>query len=381
VNREERVYPWLRVAVLTIAALLAPTPAPAEAPKTVTPGKSCVNSSCHADQAKQKFIHAVAADGNFCATCHQPAASADKHDFSFPDERAKLCDMCHESKVDKKVKHMPAAYGLCTACHNPHQSDNPKQLRFPVEELCTTCHAADDFKGGTVTHGPVDEGRCIRCHDPHSTDNVFMLRLGQPALCFQCHDKSQKDPAGHNLPRIKALFEAKDIKLHLPFASGQCTMCHVPHTGPNTRLLNGPYPASFYAPFAADAYICFNCHDAGAFAEPRTLDATAFRNGNLNLHYRHVNRRKGRTCRACHHHHGARNDKLIRRGVPFGKRFIRISKFEKTATGGTCGPTCHSVVTYDRFDPTIPPIKTTPREGKDATAEELEAARKAQAGS
>jgi len=361
------------VVALATAAMLGATSVTAEAPTAVTPGESCVNSSCHADQAKQKFVHTVAADGNFCATCHQPAAGADKHEFTFPAEGAELCYMCHESKVDKKVKHLPAAYGLCTACHSPHQSDNPRQLRFPVEELCTTCHAGNDFKGGKVTHGPVAEGRCIRCHDPHSADNGFMLRLGQPDLCFQCHDKSQKDPAGHGLPRIKALFEAKDISLHPPFASGQCTMCHVPHTGPNTRLLNGPYPASFYAPFSKDAYFCFNCHDATAFTEPRTLESTDFRNGNLNLHYRHVNRQKGRTCRACHHHHGAQNDKLIRRGVAFGNRTIRILKYEKTETGGTCAPMCHTVVTYDRCDPAPPPIKVTAREGKDATAESLAA--------
>jgi hypothetical protein len=49
--------------------------------------------------------------------------------------------------------------------------------------------------------------------------------------------------------------------------------------------------------------------------------------------------------------------------------------FEKTETGGTCGPSCHVPVNYDRYDPAKVEMKTSPREGKDATPEELEKSR------
>jgi hypothetical protein len=87
-----------------------------------------------------------------------------------------------------------------------------------------------------------------------------------------------------------------------------------------------------------------------------------------------VNREKGRTCRACHHHHGSKNSKLIRQTLPFGKRTLTI-RYEKTETGGSCASACHVSVKYDRYDPVENMIKTTPRPGKDATPEELRLSR------
>ena len=103
---------------------------------------------------------------------------------------------------------------------------------------------------------------------------------------------------------------------------------------------------------------------------PRTLADTEFRNGNLNLHYRHVNRPKGRTCTACHTPHGSRQKKLIREAFGFGDRTLPI-QYEKTETGGTCATACHGPVSYDRCEPAENGLLTTPREGKDATTEEL----------
>ena len=341
----------------------------------ITSGESCASTTCHADTAKKKFVHAAAATGDSCTLCHQPQEN--RHRFKFAAEGAALCAQCHESKSDRKFVHAPVAAGLCTVCHNPHQSDHPKQLNFPPAELCLTCHDKKAFEGA-VTHGPVAEGQCVRCHDPHSSDQPRRLRAAVPQLCFTCHDKPQKDAKGAFLPPVKATFEDKERVQHAPFAIGECLLCHRPHASPNHRLLAKPYPESFYAAFGKEKYVCFECHGDQAFTEPRTLTETGFRNGNLNLHYRHVNRTKGRTCRACHHHHGGKYPKLIRDSVPFGGRQITIDVFEKTMTGGKCGPTCHGVVRYDRFEPVRNPLKVTPREGKDATLEELERARAAQ---
>jgi hypothetical protein len=83
-----------------------------------------------------------------------------------------------------------------------------------------------------------------------------------------------------------------------------------------------------------------------------------------------VNRAKGRTCRACHHHHGSKNPKLIRDTFVFGKKALAIN-FEKAETGGSCGPACHINIKYDRYEPVKHLMKTTPRLGNDATEEEL----------
>jgi len=353
--------------------------AAASAPQTIEPGASCTNSSCHTDVGTANLVHPVAADGGACATCHQPEGAASHHAFKLVADPPALCYTCHADWTKgKSTIHPPVAAGMCLFCHDPHQSANQHLLKFPIEKLCTTCHADKPFTGDKVTHGPVAKGRCIECHRPHSGDLDHLLRAEQPALCFKCHDRVQKRPDGRRIDALKEKFDDQKMSHHVPFEAGTCTVCHLPHAGPNTALLNAPYPASFYAPFSQEAYVCFNCHDATAFAQPRTMDATEFRNGNLNLHYRHVNRAKGRTCRACHAPHAGKYPKLIRERIPFGKRYISIDEFTLTATGGSCAPTCHPKVRYDRFAPEPPPFRTTEREGKDATPAALAAARKAQ---
>jgi predicted CXXCH cytochrome family protein len=384
--------------------------------------ESCLTPSCHTDIPEKEFVHVPASDGEMCVECHEmptkgrhtfqlKAEGADLcyechesksdaeyvhvpveagecvecHDphssdnsFQLKAEGADLCYECHESKVEAEYVHVPVEAGECVECHSPHQSKNPFQLLYPpTSELCFQCHDEDEFNASGSIHGPVSEGLCLKCHNPHSSDYPSQTKDSLPQLCFRCHNKTQKDPEGRRLPSIKAIYEDKEMLLHKPFGKGECTLCHYPHVSEETRLLKRKYPALFYAKFSLDEYaLCLGCHKTftKALTEPRTLTETNFRNGNLNLHYRHVNKKKGRTCRACHHHHGSKNPKLIRSHVPFGQREISLT-YKKTETGGECTPTCHMLVGYDRYEPVFNALKTTPREGVDATEEELKKSR------
>ncbi len=297
------------------------------APTTLAAGESCVSAGCHTGLGQEKkYVHAGVADGLGCNDCHD-MADATRHVFTLPTKKGEVCIRCHENTA-----------------------------------------------GGENLHGPFAEAKCLRCHTPHASEFKKLTKEEQPELCFDCHNRPVKDNDGKYLPAVKPLFDNDAVMLHKPVKKGRCSTCHRAHASPNHRLLKKPYPASFYSSYAKKAYFCIGCHKKKAFEEARTLTATGFRNGNLNLHYRHVNRDKGRTCRACHHHHGSPNEKLIRNSVPFGERFITIENFELTETGGTCGPTCHTQVSYDRLNPVDNGLKVTPREGQDATPGELAAA-------
>jgi len=374
-RRTIRLNPLLASLLLTFGALPA---APAAGQDiTLEPGQSCLSAGCHEDFGQKNVVHMPAASGTTCIFCHEATAPAE-HSFNLVAQGGELCNRCHNVLGDKETQHLPVQMGMCTLCHEPHQSDNRKLLKArPVSGLCLTCHNPGMFDGETV-HGPVAEGNCTNCHEPHASEHAKLVKAAVPDLCFDCHNRRVKDPDGKILPVTGNTFSDEEIIKHMPFAIGQCPMCHAPHASANHRLLNAPYPADFYTSYAAEKYFCFGCHDKGAFADPRTMTATGFRNGNLNLHFRHVNRDKGRSCRACHDHHGARNAKLIRDQVPFGDRFISITDFELTETGGRCGPTCHLVVSYDRFEPVEVGLRVTPRPGEDATPEALEQARREQ---
>ena len=333
---------------------------------------SCITSACHADMGKKQHTHEPARNGEGCTICHEVLKKGE-HGFKLQMSLPDLCYQCHENKADKKFKHMPVEEGMCLSCHLPHESDNMRLLIMPaIDVQCFTCHDEKDFKG-SAPHTPVSEGRCLDCHGPHSTDNPKQLVKPVPDLCFECHNRDLKDTKGITLPSTKDTYTGKGMILHKPFAQGKCIDCHYPHPVNTHRLLKGSYPEGFYTSYSEDSYsLCFKCHQGikNALKAPRTLTDTGFRNGNLNLHYRHVNRAKGRACKTCHQHHGSKNPKLIRDTFPFGSRSLTI-KYEKTETGGSCAPACHAAVQYDRYEPREITMKTTPREGRDAIPDEL----------
>jgi hypothetical protein len=106
-----------------------------------------------------------------------------------------------------------------------------------------------------------------------------------------------------------------------------------------------PYKPSDYA-------LCFQCHNNEIATKEFTDTLTGFRNGNLNLHYLHVNSEKGRSCKACHEIHAGNQEKHIAREVPYGKsNWMLPVKFTKTESGGTCVTGCHKEKPYDREEP------------------------------
>ena len=112
------------------------------------------------------------------------------------------------------------------------------------------------------------------------------------------------------------------------------------------------YPSQFYAPFQKENYeLCFGCHSEDLVLTKETSDLTDFRNGDLNLHYLHVNKeRRGRTCRSCHATHASNLPNHVRESVPYGTWSLPIG-FNKKSSGGSCTPGCHLPKDYDRKNP------------------------------
>lgn len=337
---------------------------------TLSTGESCASASCHADLWDSTGVHEAGAGAQSCGVCHLTTEPG-KHAFQYAASGGKLCTQCHADLMQREHKHAPASSGLCRFCHSAHKSQYTGQLKFPPEALCVSCHNTTVPDGATIVHGPVEQGRCVACHDPHSSDVDYQLTSPVPELCFGCHDQDQQDHEGITLPAIKQTFVDKSLVQHPPFARGNCLLCHDPHASDNIRLQRLPYSQAFYTDFSSDKYFCLMCHGETTFIEPRTLTATKFRNGNLNLHFRHVNREKGRGCRACHNPHASSLEAQIATDTYFGEQNIGIKAFAKTETGGTCEPSCHRPVQYDRASPVNNVFMVTPRVGDDATPAEL----------
>jgi len=345
----------------------------ASADMTLSAGESCAGASCHTNLLGGSGVHDGGPDQKLCNACHV-ADDPGKHEFRDAASGGELCTGCHARLTQRAYKHPPADLGLCTFCHSAHESQYSGHLKFPPEALCVTCHNKIVPDGARTVHGPVAQGRCTACHDPHSSNIDDHLVKEVPQLCFGCHNQDQIDHQGRTLRAVEPAFIDKSLRQHPPFARGDCLLCHDPHASDNIRLQRRPYSQAFYTNFKSEKYFCLMCHGESTFTEPRTLTATKFRNGNLNLHNRHVDRDKGRGCRACHHQHASGLEAQIATETFLGEQNVGIKKFAKTGTGGTCEPSCHRPVRYDRIDPVDNAFMVTPPEGVDASPAELKRA-------
>jgi predicted CXXCH cytochrome family protein len=309
---------------------------------------------CHETGKDMPFLHGPVAVGE-CTICH--ASHSADHANLLHEEPTQLCFGCHTTTKDEFTRfefvHEPAKTD-CIGCHNPHGADNMQMVKAEAPDLCYSCHAdiRQTAEHSAHTHSAVtDKGGCLHCHTPHASTVQFVLKDAPMALCASCHDEPVKTKDGQSLPSFAKQIENR-TSLHGPVAQKDCSGCHSTHGSENFRLLTKSYPAEFYAPFSVDNYaLCFSCHPQSLTLTERTSDLTDFRNGDLNLHYVHVNKdRRGRTCRSCHATHASDLPKHIRESVPYGMWNLPI-QFEKTETGGGCRPGCHVPFTYDRESP------------------------------
>lgn len=287
-----------------------------------------------------------------CALCHAGADPTRPGPVKAKGSAA--CLGCHaefDAVLKRPQVHFPAKDD-CTACHNPHNAKFRKLLLADTGPLCATCHAdvARNGAAATVKHTALTTGaQCASCHEPHGSAVPKLLVRPTLDLCVDCHaTDTMVGAGGRRLQNIKAWLDSNK-NWHGPVAMKDCSSCHAPHGADHFRLLTDDYPPDFYARYDARSYaLCFTCHQETAFSTARTTTLTAFRDGDVNLHYVHLQQGgRGRTCRACHEVHASQQPHHLRESVPYGTSgwMLRIN-YRKRADGGSCDKTCHTERTY-----------------------------------
>ncbi len=342
---------------------------------------------CHEPMDQKAVVHGPIKKGD-CISCHDPHQSNTEKQLT-KETTSQLCFSCHENnKTNKKVVHGPVAAGDCNVCHNPHSSDFPGLIVMRGYDLCFLCHldrkAQFELKH---RHKPATEG-CNGCHNSHSSDFPYILHAENDTLCYSCHKPTEEKIKGAKVlhsalkdrnctichtahasdyPRqLKAA--AKDVCyschkelgirvkkaafVHGPVRQDDCYACHDPHGSGYTMILKKAFPAEFYMPYATENYaMCFDCHNRDIALDKFTTTLTGFRNGDQNMHWLHVNREKGRSCKACHEMHAGDQARHVRREVPFGKVWKYPINYTQTKNGGRCEVGCHKPKDYDRINP------------------------------
>jgi predicted CXXCH cytochrome family protein len=266
-----------------------------------------------------------------CASCHGPA-----DEFQTP---SKDCHACHRER--RSAEDDASATQLAVA-------------REISDADCLGCHTEikERFEHAVCVHGPAADGSgCLTCHPQPHTKTEPTARAQRRELCLGCHDKSIKTKDGRVLENIAGVL-SQNPNHHGPVRDGNCGACHQPHASDYGQLLCGQYTSGFYASFDLKQYeLCFGCHDRDAVLRERGAVLTGFRAGDRNLHWLHVNREKGRTCRACHEVHASSRPFHIRESVPYGDSGWKLPiNYTQTPRGGTCAPGCHSAKSYERSE-------------------------------
>lgn len=360
----------------------------------------CTSGSCHVETVSNLVLHVPVAQQQ-CEACHR-VVDENEHRFEITVKEPTLCYQCHDDEHEGgEFIHGPLGLGLCTPCHLPHGGAHARLLPEAGSDLCFTCHSemGSHVRQSTVQHAAISENEkaCLACHAPHRSGFRFQLRSPTPELCFECHAETREainaasithssvlsserscdnchDVHGSSVEKILVDTESNlclgchdrpvdtqhgtlvDMKSwiaanperHGPIREGLCTPCHVAHGSQNFRILRHSFPQEFYRPFTVETYaLCWECHEREIVLDRTTDSLTAFRNGKTNLHYVHVNREKGRTCRACHEVHAGTQPKRMKDYVPFGQWKYPVG-FEVTADGGRCASGCHRVRAYSR---------------------------------
>ena len=308
--------------------------------------EKCID--CHGDLMAEKFVHPVAVDG--CSLCHistgEEHPKADVTGFRLSDEYPQLCYNCHDDKNSKDNVHYPVKDGFCSTCHSPHSSSNVSLIHSDFSEnSCLDCHVME-IENKVSGHDPAEKGTCISCHDPHQSDYPRMIKTTLNDLCLGCHDRVIS-PNGTEINNIKQTL-AEGNTIHDPISTGDCIICHLPHSSDYPRLLIGQYPLQQYTEAKVENFdICFMCHDSEMITADSTEYATNFRNGKLNLHYLHINGPRGRNCNLCHNAHGAPGKYLIEKTVKYGNWDMPMEAVFNE-NGGSCATGCHKKLEYSR---------------------------------
>lgn len=315
--------------------------------------ETCARCHPNADGAVR---HEPYAEGN-CGACHEPHASREAG-LLRGGVGSRHCAQCHAPTTEEMASapHTHAGVeGECLACHSPHATRYKALLTTDLASTCTSCHpeVGKAAKGSLVSHDAVLKGdQCLACHKAHDSNLDKMLRDDERTVCLGCHDKAVTARDGRTIPSMAAALASAPVT-HGPVSTGNCGACHSVHGSNHARLLRELNPSVLFGSFDIKNYaLCFSCHSQDLVLAD-TPEATAFREGPINLHKKHLTYGgKARSCASCHSVHTSTQPRLIAEKAPYeGSDWLMPIDFELTPDGGRCTTSCHEPLSYSRAVP------------------------------
>jgi len=317
---------------------------------------------------------ALQREEKLCLTCHdgQPATANVHTDIRKPfrhpvaDGSGRHAGPQEGQPADFATAPLPRRHSECVDCHNGHLARRDPPLGPAGNEASKAVLGVSRV---TVLNGPA--GSTPSYTFIPAADTLSGARA-EYELCFKCHSSWTTQPAGQtDLARV---LNPANPSYHPVEAEGRnanidpqafvpgwsaasltrCGDCHGsdfgavrgPHGSIHPFILRRPYTASAMPRTMTSDETCFACHSFDVYANPGASSfvraASRFNPPGVGQgHAEHVGERNV-PCFACHVSHGSTTlpHLLVTGRVP------GLATFTPTATGGTCGPTCHGAESY-----------------------------------
>jgi predicted CXXCH cytochrome family protein len=320
-----------------------------------------------------------------CNNCHQahgwPDAASPSNDYPMllVDREENLCYTCHDgSPATKNLRaNFARTYSHPVALigrHSPKEDGNPASYgNANRHSECSDCHnphaATADYTASVLPAAPGSLSGVARVsvNNLSSSNIVYTFRgpsdptpVKEYEVCFTCHSGWTTQPSGQSNHAAK--FNHLNPSFHPVEAAGKnlninaaawvngwtgnrlmyCTDCHTsddttirgPHGSANRWILKKPY-ATGNTPALASNGLCFDCHSYSVYASSSTSTVGSRWRGNSD---RPGHTHGGYNCYACHDSHGSSTQPFL-----IGHT---MTTYTRTATGGTCDPSCHGSENY-----------------------------------
>ena len=181
-------------------------------------------------------------------------------------------------KIDRRL--MVLCIFIISLVAVPASSENQFKLKPGAEaKLCVDCHESiQAMLNKSFVHTPVKTGECSVCHNPHTSYHGKLLNDDINQLCNNCH---------------KDLIPENARSIHEVVVKGNCLSCHDPHASGNDAIL-----------VKKGNDLCFECHgDLGDFIDK--------------AQYKHDPVKKKKGCLNCHDPHAsAGSDFILKNNEP-----------------------------------------------------------------
>ena len=310
---------------------------------------------------------------NTCLTCHDGSPAS-------TDISTEMHKPYRHPTIDYTGRHtgpgesQPSDFGIaplnnrhaeCEDCHNPHVSrdDGTTPAGNDASKLTLGVSRVTVLNGAA---GAPPLYTFVPASDTLTAPNA------EYQLCFKCHSSWTTQPAGQTdfglvlNPANPSFHPVEDVGRNplvspLAFTAGwsassltRCGSCHGsdfgtlrgPHGSTYPNLLRARSETSPAQSAMTSDELCFSCHAYDVYANPNapamTQSASRFNApATAGGHAFHVGGQQY-PCYSCHVTHGSTTQPFL---LVTG-RIPGIISFTRSASGGTCTPTCHGTETY-----------------------------------